>query len=163
VKQSKSRNERSSLMNVGRRVDYAVRALSFLAGQREGKIISRADIEKNQDIPSFYLSKIMKDLVAGGLVHSHIGSKGGFTLSKAATAITIKEVYETVERPLVLMECLDKGVHYCSYCSICLQKSIWDEAQGVLANFLAGISIADIADGEGLKGRLVRNPLQRAG
>jgi len=76
VKQSKSRNERSSLMNVGRRVDYAVRALSFLAGQREGKIISRADIEKNQDIPSFYLSKIMKDLVAGGLVHSHIGSKG---------------------------------------------------------------------------------------
>jgi DNA-binding IscR family transcriptional regulator len=62
----------------------------------------------------------------------------------------------------VLMECLEKGVDYCSYCSICLQKSIWDEAQGVLANFLAGISIADIADGEGLKGRLVRNPLQRA-
>jgi len=163
VKQTKSRNERSSLMNVGRRVDYAVRALSFLAGQSEGKIVSRADIEKNQDIPSFYLSKIMKDLVAGGLVHSHIGSKGGFTLSKAATAITIKEVYETVERPLVLMECLEKGVDYCSYCSICLQKSIWYQAQGVLANFLAGISIADIADREGLKGRLIRNPLQRAG
>ena len=163
MKQTKSRNERSSLMNVGRRVDYAVRALSFLAGQSEGKIVSRADIEKNQDIPSFYLSKIMKDLVAGGLVHSHIGSKGGFTLSKAATAITIKEVYETVERPLVLMECLEKGVDYCSYCSICLQKSIWYQAQGVLANFLAGISIADIADREGLKGRLIRNPLQRAG
>src|SRR3989337_4217124 len=96
-------NERSSLMNVGRRVDYAVRALSYLAGQPEGKIISRAEIEKNQDIPSFYLSKIMKDLVSGGLVQSHIGSKGGFTLSKAATAITIKEVYETVERPLALM------------------------------------------------------------
>ena len=52
-------------MNVGRRVDYAVRALSFLAGQPAGKIVSRSDIEKSQDIPSFYLSKIMKDLVAG--------------------------------------------------------------------------------------------------
>jgi Rrf2 family protein len=105
----------------------------------------------------------MKDLVAGGLVHSHIGSKGGFTLSKSATAITIKEVYETVERPLVLMECLERGADYCSYCSVCLQKSIWEEAQGMLAKFLAGVSIADIADREGLKGRLVRHPLQRAG
>ena len=163
MQQKKTRGERSSLMNVGRRVDYAVRALSFLAGQREGKIVSRADIEKNQDIPSFYLSKIMKDLVAGGLVHSHIGSKGGFTLSKSAHAITIKDVYETVERPLVLMECLERGADYCAYCSVCLQKSIWDEAQKVLANFLAGVSIADIADREGLKGRLVRHPLPRAG
>jgi len=163
VKQRKTRGERSSLMNVGRRVDYAVRALSFLAGQSEGKIVSRAEIEKNQDIPSFYLSKIMKDLVAGGLVHSHIGSKGGFTLSKSANAITIKDVYETVERPLVLMECLERGAAYCSYCSVCMQKSIWDEAQKVLANFLAGVSIADIADREGLKGRLARHPLQRAG
>ena len=93
-------------MNVGRRVDYAVRALSFLAGQPAGKIVSRADIEKSQDIPSFYLSKIMKDLVAGGLVQSHIGSKGGFSLAKLATSISIKDVYETVERPLVLMDCL---------------------------------------------------------
>jgi Rrf2 family protein len=150
-------------MNVGRRVDYAVRALSFLAGQPDGRIVSRADIEKSQDIPPFYLSKIMKDLVAGGLVHSHIGSKGGFALSKSAGAITIKEVYETVERRLVLMECLEKGAEYCSYCSVCLQKSIWDEAQSVLSNFLAGVSIADIADRQGLKGRLVRNPIQRAG
>ncbi len=149
-------------MNVGRRVDYAVRALSYLAGQPDGKIVSRADIEKSQDIPSFYLSKIMKDLVAGGLVHSHVGSKGGFSLARAAVAISVKDVYETVERPLVLMECLDTGANYCSFCSVCLQKSIWEEAQGILGNFLAGVSIANIADRQGLKGRLELAPLQRA-
>src|SRR6266576_946316 len=90
VNRAKVKGIRSSLMNVGRRVDYAVRALSYLAGQPAGKIISRSDIEKSQDIPSFYLSKIMKDLVAGGLVQSHIGSKGGFTLAKGAEAISIK-------------------------------------------------------------------------
>ena len=163
MKPAKAKNERSSLMNVGRRVDYAVRALSYLAGQPAGRVISRTDIEKSQDIPSFYLSKIMKDMVAGGLVQSHIGSKGGFTLAKAANAITIKDVYETVERPLVLMECLDKGVDYCSFCSVCLQKSIWEEAQMMLANFLAGVTIASIADRQGLKGRLVKMPLERAG
>ena len=163
MKPAKARAERSSLMNVGRRVDYAVRALSYLAGQPSGQVISRADIEKSQDIPSFYLSKIMKDLVSGGLVRSHIGSKGGFTLAKAANAISIKQVYETVERPLVLMECLEKGVDYCSYCSVCSQKSIWEEAQNVLANFLAGVSIGDIADRQGLKIRLVKMPMQKTG
>jgi Rrf2 family iron-sulfur cluster assembly transcriptional regulator len=149
-------------MNVGRRVDYAVRALSFLAGQPPEKIVSRADIEKSQDIPSFYLSKIMKDLVAGGLVRSHIGSKGGFTLAKLATSISIKDVYETVERPLVLMDCLERGTDYCSYCSVCTQRSIWEQAQTVLAEFLGGISINDIADRQGLKRRLVGAPLQKA-
>jgi Rrf2 family protein len=149
-------------MNVGRRVDYAVRALSFLAGQPAGKVISRADIEKSQDIPSFYLSKIMKDLVAGGLVQSHIGSKGGFTLAKLPTLISIKDVYETVERPLVLMDCLEKGVDYCSYCAVCTQKSIWEEAQKVLADFLGKISINDIADKHGLRGRLAGFPIQKA-
>jgi len=162
MKQAKARAERSSLMNVGRRVDYAVRALSYLAGQPAGRVVSRADIEKSQDIPSFYLSKIMKDLVSGGLVQSHVGSKGGFTLARDANAISIKQVYETVERPLVLMECLEKGTSYCSYCSVCSQKSIWEEAQSVLADFLAGVSIGDIADRQGLKMRLIKAPLQKA-
>lgn len=163
MERAKTKSERSSLMNVGRRVDYAVRALSFLAGQPSGTIVSRADIEKSQDVPSFYLSKIMKDLVAGGLVQSHIGSKGGFTLAKKAAAITIKDIYETVERPLVLMECLERGASYCSYCAVCTQKSVWEEAQSVLANFLAGVTIADIADRQGMKGRLIKTPMQRAG
>lgn len=150
-------------MNVGRRVDYAVRALSFLAGQPAGAIVSRADIERSQDIPSFYLSKIMKDLVAGGLVQSHIGAKGGFTLARKAGAITIKDIYESVERPLVLMECLEQGVNYCSLCAVCTQKSIWEEAQSVLANFLDGVTIADIADRQGMKGRMVKAPMQRTG
>ena len=158
----KERTERSSLMNVGRRVDYAVRALSYLAGQPAGKVVSRADIQKNQDIPSFYLSKIMKDLVAGGLVQSHIGSKGGFTLAKGAAAISVKDVYESVERPLVLMECLEKGVSYCSFCTVCLQKSVWEKAQEVLSQFLAGVTIAEIADQQGLKERLTKLPLQKA-
>jgi Rrf2 family protein len=161
-KRQKSTSERSSLMNVGRRVDYAVRALSYLAGQPEGKIISRADIEKSQDIPPFYLSKIMKDLVSGGLVQSHIGSKGGFALAKQANEISVKDVYETVERPLVLMDCLERGASYCSFCAVCLQKSVWEKAQQVLADFLASVTIAEIADGRGLKDRLLNPTLSKA-
>ena len=149
-------------MNVGRRVDYAVRALSYLAGQPVGNVVSRSDIEKSQGIPSFYLSKIMKDLVAGGLVKSHVGSKGGFLLAKPPSAVSIKDVYECVERPLVLMECLEQGASYCTFCSVCSQKSVWEKAQQILADFLGGVFIADIADRQGLKGRLTNTPLREA-
>ena len=142
-------------MNVGRRVDYAVRALSYLAGQPAGKIVSRADIEEKQSIPSYFLSKIMKDLVTGGLVHSHIGSKGGFNLARAPESITIKEVYEIVERPIVLMECLEKGEQYCSYCGVCTQRSVWDKAQSLVADYLARVFISNIADRQGLRDRLM--------
>lgn len=143
-------------MNVGRRVDYAVRALSYLAGQPAGKIVSRVDIEEMQGIPSYYLSKIMKDLVVGGLVRSHIGSRGGFSLARPPQTITLKEVYETVERPIVLMECLERGDSYCSYCAVCTQRSVWDKAQSLVSDYLAKISICDIADEQGLKKRLLR-------
>ena len=145
-------------MNVGRRVDYAVRALTYLAGQRPGKVIARTEIERKQNIPPHYLSKIMKDLVASGLVHSHVGSKGGFSLARPAETISIKDVYETVESPIVLMECLDKSEERCPYCSVCTQISVWDRAQSLLTNCLVSVTISNIADQTGLRERLISLP-----
>jgi Rrf2 family protein len=155
MKGSKRETYKSSLMNVGRRVDYAVRALAYLAGQPPDRTVSKGEIEEKQDIPSHYLSKIMKDLVAGGLVCSHRGSKGGFRLAKAPKEISVKKVYECVEGPLVLMESVVKGEEYCPYYSACTQVPIWAKAQNLLGAFLAGVSIADIADQHGLRERLI--------
>lgn len=142
-------------MHVGKRVDYAVRALSYLAAQSPGRIVSRAEIEKKQDIPSSYLSKIMKDLVAAGLVESHAGCHGGFTLARPAEKINVREVFESVEGPLVLMQCLEQGERFCRYDSVCPQISVWDRAQSLVANYLSRVSINDIADQMGLRARLV--------
>ncbi len=155
------KNDRSSLMNVGRRVDYAVRALAYLAAQPLDRVIGSREITQQQDIPSHYLSKIMKDLVATGLVKSHVGCRGGFNLAKPADAISLKEVYEAVEKPLVLMECLDKREPCYPYNSVCTQISVWERAQSLLTNYLAGISLGSIADESGLKSRVagIRPPL----
>jgi DNA-binding IscR family transcriptional regulator len=67
--------------------------------------------------------------------------------------ITLKQVYEAVEKPLLLMECLDKRELSCQYDSVCTQISVWERAQTLLANFLAGISIGSIADEGGMRGR----------
>jgi Rrf2 family protein len=146
--------ERSSLMNIGRRVDYAIRALSYLAAQPAEVIISRREIQTKQDIPAHFLSKIMKRLASGGLVNSYMGTRGGFALKKSAEEISLKEVYECLEGPLLLMECLEEGERACRYCGVCSQISVWNEAQHLLANYLAGVSLRQIAHKIGLREEL---------
>lgn len=154
-------SERSSLMNIGRRVDYAVRALSYLAAQPRDKVVSRREIQSKQDIPAHFLSKIMKRLVSGGLVHSYMGAHGGFTLKKPASTISLKEVYECLEGPLLLMDCLDAGERACRYCPVCKQISVWHEAQRMLANYLAGVSLGQVAHKVGLREELAQWEQQR--
>ncbi len=147
-------SERSSLMNIGRRVDYAIRALSYLAAQPHEQIVSRREIQTKQDIPAHFLSKIMKRLASGGFVQSYMGTRGGFTLKKAPTEINLKEVYECLEGPLLLMECLEERERACRYCSVCNQISVWHEAQQLLANYLSTVSLQQIADKAGLREEL---------
>jgi Rrf2 family protein len=141
-------------MNIGRRVDYAIRALSYLAAQPQDKIVSRREIQNKQDIPAYFLSKIMKQLASGGLVESYMGAHGGFTLKKPASQINLKEVYECLEGPLLLMECLEAGERACRYCVVCSQISVWSEAQRLLGSYLAGVSLGQIADKMGLREEL---------
>ena len=146
--------ERSSLMNIGRRVDYAIRALSYLAAQPHQQVVSRREIQTKQDIPAHFLLKIMKRLASGGFVQSYMGTHGGFTLKKAPAEINLKEVYECLEGPLLLMECLEERERVCRYCSVCNQISVWHEAQQMLANYLSTVSLQQIADKAGLREEL---------
>jgi len=160
--------ERSSLMNIGRRVDYAVRALSYLAAQPQDRVVPGREIQSKQDVPSHFLSKIMKKLTSSGLVQSYMGARGGFALKRPAAEISLKEIYECLEGPLLLMECLEQGERACRYCAVCSQISVWDEAQRMLANYLAGVSLGQIADKVGLREELAhwgqggyREPVRR--
>ena len=143
---------RSSLMHVGRRVDYAVRALAYLAAQPEGRVIGRTEIEERQHIPRSFLAKILRRLVAAGMLESVSGVHGGFRLSRPPTTVTIRQIYEAVEGELALIDCLRGDV--CSFDPVCSQIDVWRGAQRRLAAYLDSVSIADVADGEGLAARL---------
>lgn len=143
---------RSSLMQVSRRVDYALRALAYLAAQPDGKVIGRAEIEARQQVPASFLAKILRRLVAAGLLESVSGVRGGFRLTRPPAQVSIRQVYEAVEGELALIDCLRGDV--CQFDPVCTQIDVWRGAQRRLAAYLEGISIADLADGQGLAARL---------
>jgi len=141
-------------MNVGRRVDYAVRALCYLAAQPAGRIVPRSEIQKRQHIPPHFLSKILRALVNGGLLESVAGARGGFRLERPARDISVRAVYESIEGRLALIECVERREAFCCFAGVCTQIDIWSGAQQVLGAYLETISIGDIADGHGLVARL---------
>ena len=145
---------RSSIMNVGRRVDYAVRALCYLAAQPRDRVVPRSEIQERQHIPPHFLSKILRVLVGAGFLQSVPGARGGFHLRRPARDISLRAVYESVEGRLSLIECVERGESFCRYAPVCTQIDIWSGAQHMLGAYLEQISIGDIADARGLVPRL---------
>jgi Rrf2 family protein len=145
---------RSSIMNVGRRVDYAVRALCYLAAQPHDRVVPRSEIQERQDIPPHFLSKILRVLVSAGFLQSVSGARGGFHLRRPARDISLRAVYESVEGGLSLIECVERRERFCRFAPVCTQIDIWSGAQQMLGAYLEQISIGDIADARGLVPRL---------
>ena len=145
---------RSSIMNVGRRVDYAIRALCYLAAQADGRVVPRSEIQSHQGIPPHFLSKILRSLVGAGLLESVSGARGGFRLGRPARDISVRAVYESIEGQLSLIDCVDHRERFCCFAGVCTQIDIWKGAQQVLSTYLSNISIGDIADRHGMVRRL---------
>lgn len=141
-------------MNVGRRVDYAVRALCYLAAQPPDRLVARAEIQERQQIPPHFLSKILRALVSSGLLCSVPGVGGGFRLGRPAGRISLRAVYESVEGPLSLIDCVEHRETFCRFAAVCTQIGVWSEAQEMLRGYLEGISVSAIADRQGLVARL---------
>jgi Rrf2 family protein len=150
-------------MNVGRRVEYAVRALCYLAAQAPERVVPRSEIQARQNIPPHFLSKILRALVGAGILESVSGARGGFRLRCPAARISVRAVYESIEGPLSLIHCVDQRERFCCFASVCTQIGIWSGAQQVLGEYLEKISISDIADGQGLVPRLHEKSRRRVG
>jgi Rrf2 family protein len=154
ARQARVSSARSSLMNVGRRVDYALRALCYLAAQDDDRVVTCTEIQTRQGVPPHFLSKILRRLVAAGVLESVPGARGGFRLGRPAERISVRQVYECIEGQLSLIDCVERRDAFCCFASVCAQREVWRGAQQVLSDYLDGISVRQIADRAGLVSRL---------
>ncbi len=83
--------------------DYAVRIVEYLT-----KHPCRCDartISEQMQVPLRFSLKILRELVAQGMVCSYKGAKGGYTLAKPPAEITLRQVIESVEGEYMLSRC----------------------------------------------------------
>jgi Rrf2 family transcriptional regulator, iron-sulfur cluster assembly transcription factor len=134
-------------MKLTRGGEYGIRGVLYLAQQNDGKVSMLSAIAKAQDVPPRFLAKIFQALAKAGVVRSHRGAKGGFSLARAAADITIKDVIEAIEGPIYLNVCLISQGE-CSRDKICPMHAVWEEAQEKMMGVLARANFADLAKAE---------------
>ena len=131
-------------MRLTRHGDYAVRVVVDLASQPAGAIVPRARIQERQDVPAAYLAKIAQALARGGLVRTHPGARGGVSLARPASSISLLHVIEAAEGPLALNRCV-AGAGACPRDRLCPVHPVWLRLQALVASELAAVTAAALA------------------
>ena len=134
-------------MKLTRGGEYGIRGVLYIARQEAGKVSMLSVIAKVQDVPPRFLAKIFQALAKAGVVKSHRGAKGGFSLARSAADVTIKDVIEAVEGPIHLNVCLANPGE-CDRAQMCPIHAVWEEAQQKMMEVLARTSIAELVKGE---------------
>jgi len=131
-------------MELTRKGEYAIRGIIYLAQQPPGKISLISEIAEATEAPQTFLAKIFQNFAKIGIVNSYRGTGGGFTLGRAPAIITLREVVEAVEGPIVPNRCLI-GTGACDRGAQCNVHPIWRNVQSQVVQILDSVTIEELA------------------
>ncbi len=134
-------------MKLTRAADYAIRGVIYMSMQPAGAVVVIPEIAREMGIPVGFLARIFQSLSRAGLVISHRGKKGGYSLTREPASLTLKDVVEAVEGNISLNICLD-GYNECDRMAYCPTRVHLAEIQRDLIENLEKYDFATLAEEE---------------
>jgi len=131
-------------MQITQAMEYALHGLVFLAGLPEGEVVLASRVARRIGVSPSYMSKVFQQLAKAGLLVSHRGAKGGFSLAAAPEEITLLDVMEAVEGKLAINRCLFERAT-CPQEKTCPLKPVLKELQQNMTSFLIQRTLAQLA------------------
>jgi len=137
------------MLGLSKRTDYALLALSFLAGAEPGRVVRAREVAQSYDIPLELLAKILQKLAKAGIVISTPGPTGGYILARLPGAISIGEVVEAVEGTPALIHCMKAVRIQCDQHTKCTIRTPMERVNARVHSLLNEITLSDIGEGAG--------------
>ena len=134
-------------MLIPMKVDYGVRILVYLASFPHESIVKATEISKQRHIPEKFLFQISNDLIDKKLIKSLRGPKGGYSLARSASDISVADVIESLDKSMAPVACLDNS-ETCEISGNCAQQNMWSDVEQTLISKLETVSIKDLAEKE---------------
>lgn len=132
-------------LTLGRRADYAIRAMLDLARHADDGALRKArEIGDEMSVPPTYLPQILAQLANEGLVTSEAGPRGGYALARKPTEISLLDVVMAVEGDPASTVCVLRGGP-CRWDGFCAVHVPWARAQQALLTELRTTTFADVA------------------
>src|SRR5512140_3525627 len=118
------------MLRINRQTDYAVRVVLALAKHGEGARVSTATIQREMLIPAALMPRIVAQLAKTGLVRTFAGRDGGLMLPCPPGQITLRDVVEAFEGPVLLSRGLEvTGEDDCPFQATCPVRTKWGRVQ----------------------------------
>jgi len=139
-------------MKLSTRGRYGTRALLELALHHGKGPVPLKDIAQSQQISLPYLEHLITPLIAGGIVWSIRGARGGVSLARPPEEIRLSEVMQLLEGSIALVECINDP-KYCSRSDFCVTRDIWGELKKVMNGVLESTTLQDLVERQKRKGQ----------
>jgi len=133
-----------SRMQILSATEGAIRTALYLALEGTGRKVPGQEICRTQEITPAFLEKVTRPLVRRGVLAAARGVGGGFALARAPEQVTLLEIVEIIQGPLVFNECL-LGPGTCPRDLRCPVHPVWRQIRITTENILADWSLADLA------------------
>jgi FeS assembly SUF system regulator len=131
------------MIRITRQTDYGILLLSHLASRPLDEVHTAKDAARRSSIPLPMASKILKALAKAGLLASHRGVKGGYSLAVAAERISIADVIQALEGPIGITECsFNPGG--CEQEPSCPVRTNWQRISVAVRDALDRIPLSDM-------------------
>jgi Rrf2 family protein len=133
------------MLRLSKKADYALIAMKHLARKRTGAPSTSArEIAEEYDIPIELMAKVLQRLVRTGLLLSTQGTRGGYTLHRPSSAVSVGDVIQAIDGPFTVTACTTEN-HSCDQYSKCnIRDPLWQLKERLVAT-LAGVSVAELA------------------
>lgn len=139
-------------MKLSTKIRYGARAMLELASRYGEGPVDLKEIAKKEGISIKYLEQVIIPLRTGGLVKSMRGAKGGYTLARPPSEVSLKDVFEILEGPLNLVDCLEDP-KACPKSSFCVTRDIWQEVSEAISGIFHSVSFEDMVNRKSEKER----------
>jgi Rrf2 family protein len=139
------------VFKINRRTDYSIRTMLCLARHPVGTRLPAQQIQETMLIPRAFLNRIIAELSRAGLIKTFAGPNGGLELAQPAGETNLRQIWEAVEGPLLISDCLiapgacplDQSDLATPGCPV---RSRWARLQRLILNELESTNLAQLAE-----------------
>lgn len=132
------------MIRITKQSDYGIVLMTRFAADRARGIHTARDLASETYLPLPTVSKILKALARGGILQSHRGVKGGYSLAREPALISVAEVISALEGPIAITECLEEVSSDCGIETCCPVRTNWERINLAVRHALAGIPITEM-------------------
>ncbi len=130
------------MIRMSRLTDYGIVLLAHMA-QAGPAVHTAHELAEASRVPLPTVSKILKELSKGGLVVSHRGRRGGYSLARPPDEISVAQIIGALEGPIGLTECSERE-GACSLEAICPARSHWGPISRAIESALSGVRLSSM-------------------